>query len=562
MRSLRLLARRDEPAAPVVDEAPSAAIRLGPNPTPREAAEMIRMFPNERARTLEQLAAAHGNKFVADTALFLQDLPPLEATADNLKRFREGFPRLRSLAYERRPTIPTGGNIEILPAVLWMREVVETLKIVEPLADPSALLFESLLGTAHDDEYSAAGSRIGPQLKSTIALITPIALELGTALRDNVVGAINRSTVVDKDHDPEPILANLARATEWRELSTALAGLAPIVDRDGAGLHAAALVCQDAALALLQARTVLEARRTWRSGAAVEASDAQIVAGGAGRARNEVDDIFADSGFGPMQTMRGGDEPGSHDWCGMFVSAGMFRASALDKDMRMAFAHTNNVHDFFNYGGGNPDRVPPSIWADGQWWSVREYHASRGLPRTWIPQDQVRDGDIRPGDVALIRHSGTAPGAKVGIANHIVMVESFDPQSGRLVTIEGNVHNGIRAGADGEAKRNAGGELISDAAATDSSVVHIRDLEDTDTKTPKQKKDDVYEARGGQTVFGIGRPSLIDFEDHDYGVKPVPEAYKYLSPGEIRAKGQGALLQKHSTIEAPASGPYHKRVGP
>lgn len=561
MRSIHLLARRAEPAAPVPDEAPSAAIRLGPNPTPREAAEMIRMFPSERARTLEQLAAAHGNRFVADTALFLQEGPALPASADNLKRFREGFPRLRSLAYERRPAIPQAPDIDIVPALHWLREVVETLRIVEPLADPTALLFESTLGTEHDDEYAAAESRIGPQLTSSVAMIAPIAREIGTQLRDNVVAAVNHSSVVDKDHDPDPMLANLARATEWRELSTSLAGVAAAVDKDGAaGLHDAALICQDAALALLQARAVLEARRTWRSGAAVEAGDAQIVAGG--RTRNEVDDIFADSGFGPMQTMRGGDEPGSHDWCGMFVAAGMFRASALDKDVRMGFAHTNNVHDFFNYGGGNPDRVPPSIWADGQWWGVREYHASRGLPRTWIPQDQVRDGDIRPGDVALIRHKGTAPGAKVGIANHIVMVESFDAASGRLVTIEGNVHDGIRAGADGEAKRDAGGELISDAAATDSSVVHIRDLEDRDTKTPSQKKGDVYEARGGQTVFGIGRPSLVDFEDHDYGVKPVPEKYKYLSPAEIRAKGQGALLQAHSTSEAPAGGPYHKRVGP
>lgn len=520
---------------------------------------MIRMFPSERATTLERLGAAHGNKFVADTALFLQDLPPLPASADNLKRFREGFPRLRSLAYER---VPAAGDLDLRPALRWMREVVETLAIVEPIADPSNLLFESLLGNEHDDEYSAAQAKIKPELTATIARIAPIAQELGEKLRENVIGAINRSTVVEKDHEADPALASLAQATEWRELSTRLAALAPTVDRDGAGLHDAALVCQDAALALLQARAVVEARTTWRSGAAVEASDAAITAGG--RARNEVDDIFADSGFSSMQEMRGGGEAGSHDWCGMFVAAGMFRASGLDKDVRMGFAHTNNVHDFFNYGGGNPDRVPPSIWADGQWWSVREYHASRSLPRTWIPEDQVRDGDIRPGDVALIRHSGTAPGAKVGIANHIVMVESYDPATGRLVTIEGNVHNGIRAGADGEAKRNADGELISDAADTDSSVVHIRDLDDRTKRkpTPSQSKGDVYEDRGGQTVFGIGRPSLIDFEDHDYGVKPVPDQYKLLSPAEIRAKGQGKLLQAHSTIEAPASGPYHKRVGP
>src|SRR5690348_8532665 len=195
MRSNRLLTRRAEPAPPVTEEAPSLAMRLGSNPTPKQVAEAIRMFPNERAATLEKLQAARGNKFVSDVALFLQDQPALEATADNLKRFREGFPRLRSLAWEQKPQIPAGGNIEILPALLWMREVVETLKIVEPLADPSALLFESLLGSEHDDEYSAAESKIGPQLKSTIALIAPIALDLGTQLRANVVAAINASSV-------------------------------------------------------------------------------------------------------------------------------------------------------------------------------------------------------------------------------------------------------------------------------------------------------------------------------------------------------------------------------
>ena len=46
--------------------------------------------------------------------------------------------------------------------------------------------------------------------------------------------------------------------------------------------------------------------------------------------------------------------------------------------------------------------------------------------------------DIRPGDVALIRHSGTKPAKS--IANHIVMVESVDVANGKLVTIEGNVH--------------------------------------------------------------------------------------------------------------------------
>src|SRR3954451_16390801 len=113
MRSPRLLARIAEPAPAVQEEAPPAATRLGPHPTPREAADMIRTFPNERAATLERLAATHGNKFVSDTVLFVQDLPPLEASAEGLKHFREGFPRLRSLAYER---VPASGDMDLQPA--------------------------------------------------------------------------------------------------------------------------------------------------------------------------------------------------------------------------------------------------------------------------------------------------------------------------------------------------------------------------------------------------------------------------------------------------------------
>ena len=64
----------------------------------------------------------------------------------------------------------------------------------------------------------------------------------------------------------------------------------------------------------------------------------------------------------------------------MFVAAGMFRGAGLDKDMRKAFAHTDNVYDFFNYTAKvNDERTPLSIWADGRWWLVSEYHQQRGL---------------------------------------------------------------------------------------------------------------------------------------------------------------------------------------
>ena len=121
----------------------------------------------------------------------------------------------------------------------------------------------------------------------------------------------------------------------------------------------------------------------------------------------------------------------------MFVAAGMFRGAGIDKDMRKAFAHTDNVYDFFRYTAKvNDERTPLSIWADGRWWLVSEYHEQRGAMRTWV--EGTSTWRIRPGDVALIRHWGTKP--EKSIANHIVMVESVDAAAGKLVTIEGNVH--------------------------------------------------------------------------------------------------------------------------
>jgi hypothetical protein len=553
------LARVAEPAPPQpVDQAPSAAEMLGSEPSPREAAELILTFPSERAAVLQRLERAYGNAFVADVVLFLEQKPALPPMADSLRRFREGYPRLRSLVRTRPPE----AALDLRRAVAWLDDVVTTLRIVEPLADATNLFFESHLIQGHDEEYSAAQSRIGPQLEATLKLLVPAVRTTGERVRESVIAAVNASSVAADAPAAEPVLASLAQATRWRELSTALAGLAPAVDRGGLGLQDAARVCEDAALAMLQARAVLELRDTWRSGAAVEAAvaDADKAAPG-GRARNEVDDIFADSGFGSQQTKRNATE--THDWCGMFVAAGMFRASALDKDLRMAFAHTDNVHHFFRYQRQrtNTGRNPGSIWAEGRWWTVQEYHQNRGAMRMWAQEADVDTASIRPGDVLLIRHQGAAP-TSGDIANHIVMVESFDAASRKLVTIEGNMGQGIRAGADGKAKRNAAGDLKSDAAAQDSSVVHIRDMADDTTLSPfGNDAAGAYREFGRRTVFGVGRPSIVDFENHEYGLETVPEEFKYLSPAEIRQRGQGALLQTPSRIESPASGPYHKRVG-
>jgi hypothetical protein len=322
------------------------------------------------------------------------------------------------------------------------------------------------------------------------------------------------------------------------------------------GVKGAAAACQEAALAMLQARSVASARATWRAGDAIESTVAD--AKNPARARNAVDDIFADSGFSTRQSVEklkdkdGNELEQINDWCGMFVAAGMFRGAGIDRDMRKAFAHTDNVYDFFRYTAKvNDERTPLSIWADGRWWLVSEYHMQRGAMRTWMQEGGIDVTKIRPGDVALIRHSGTKPAKS--IANHIVMVESFDPPTGKLVTIEGNVHWGIRPDAEGDAQRTPDGDLANAAATRDSSVAHVRDMDDRTTLTPGGGAG-AYRDRGATTVFGVGRPSLVDFEDHEYAKQPVPKAFETMSPEEMRRKAAtAALLQPRSTMTAATS---------
>jgi hypothetical protein len=491
-----------------------------------------------------------GNQAVAAAILARKtaEAAPLPPIADNLRRFRAGFPRLQALAGREPPVVASAGSVDLTPALQWLTELVDTLALVEPIVDPSMLVFESIVVEGHDAEYGNAETQIRPQLAATLRAVIPIARTTGDSVGRVVMEEINNSSVAVAGHGAEPQVAPLADVTAWRQKASALRALAKTVDPKGTGLAEAAHACEDAALALLQARSVLEARAMWRADDAQSATPAQIA--NPKRRRSAVDDIFADAGFGSRQSLR---EDGTRDdWCGMFVAASMFRGAALDKNMRKAFAHTDNVYDFFNYTAKvNDERTPLSIWAEDRWWSVKEYHAQRGLPRTWTPGAQVADGDIRPGDVALIRHKGTKPDKS--IANHIVMVDSWDPATGKLVTIEGNVLEGVRPGADGEPQTLADGTTVRSTTTTapSSTAIHVRDMNDARTLTPGAGKHGEYQERGARTVFGVGRPSLVDFEQHLFGMQAIPEKYTYTSPDEMRRLGQGKRLQAENNLRAP-----------
>jgi hypothetical protein len=497
-----------------------------------------------------------GNQAVA-RLLARQPVAELPRLADTLKHYRAGAPLLKALA-------PAPGGTDLDAATAWLRSLVEVLKALGDAADASNLTFESTVVTGHDAEYGAAGADVHEK----VGAARWGAQALGERIRDHVVSAMNASSVIDHGRADNPALGTLDQAKALREQASAFHAAAATP-----ALRESAETCEDAALALLQALSVAEARETWRAGTVQTNTVAEVK--DARRARNEMDDVFADSGFSDRQSIKKGktwvtqpdgtkvevETEAVDDWCGMFAAANMFRGAALDKDLRKAFAHTDNVNDFFQYTAAvNASRTPLSVFAGGQWWSVKEYHAARGALRKWVVGPSAAT-DIRPGDIALIRHWGTKPGD--AIANHIVMVESYDAATGRLVSIEGNVSEGIRPDGDGAAQRTGDGQLKSSSESPTSTVVEVRDLKDEKTLTPPAGADGAYRARGRGTIYAIGRPSLVDFEDHDYAEQLVDARFRGMSPAEIRANREA---QKHvtfatSSLEAPAKGPYHSRVG-
>jgi hypothetical protein len=513
--------------------------------------------PRRRPQAAPVPALLAGSNHALARRLARQPVADLPQLAGALKRYRAGAPLLKALA-----PAPTG--TDVAAATAWLRSAAEVLRVLGEAADASVLTFESAAVRDHDPEYGAAAADV----REKVGAARWGAEALGERIRDHVVAAMNASSVIDHGRAGNPALATLDQAKAFRTQAAAFRAAASTPE-----LRRAGDACQDAALALLQALAVAEARETWRAGT-VRTNTVDEVKDPK-RARNEMDDVFADSGFNDRQqtktimvpvkqddhTIKQVEKEVVDDWCGMFTAANLFRGAALDKDLRMAFAHTDNVNDFFQYTANvNASRAPLSIWAEGRWWSVKEYHAARSSLRKWVVGPTAAS-DIRPGDVALIRHRGTRP--QGGIANHIVMVESYDPATGKLVSIEGNVTEGVRPDTDGSAQRTADGGLKSSTEDPTSTVVEVRDMNDEQALTPGAGPKHAYRERGRRTIYAIGRPSLVDFEDHEYAERLVDERFRGMSPAEIRAHAQASqqVRMVRSTTQSPASGPYRTRAG-
>jgi len=213
-----------------------------------------------------------------------------------------------------------------------------------------------------------------------------------------------------------------------------------------------------------------------------------------GTQRGRVDEIVHQSGF-QYRWVAG------LDWCGIFVAA-HYASAGMDSDLRAGFYHTDNVINFFTY---NPDgrRVHASIRDGEVWRGVRDYHQTRGSLRRWTDAATIRSAlaggnygalDIRPGDVVLIDHTNN------GSADHITMVQSYDSSTGMLTTIEGNAAGTVVAGQD-EAGNVSSTRRIDTSREGTGVTTNARDLSDEGARLK---------------LYGIGRPSAVDFEAHEY----------------------------------------------
>jgi hypothetical protein len=198
-------------------------------------------------------------------------------------------------------------------------------------------------------------------------------------------------------------------------------------------------------------------------------------------------------------------------WCGMFT-VDHYRHSGMDSELKSGFLHVDNVHDFFTYvHSRNAVRVPRWIWADHAWHDLHDYHRQRGSERTWLEGSAIGAGgqlDIRPGDTALIDVG------RDGTANHIVKVSSYDPATSTLLTIGGNDAGYIidpnpgkpATGAEARAEAETGQNLKKGGWAGGAAGGHVGE------SVQNVKAD----GKKPSAIFGIGRPSLVDFEDNRY----------------------------------------------
>lgn len=263
-------------------------------------------------------------------------------------------------------------------------------------------------------------------------------------------------------------------------------------------------------------------------------------------------------------------DPGAN-WCGYFAQYS-YRVAEEPQRLRQSLFHTANVENLFTYQ--NDTRTPAGIIVGGKVEELRKVHAGRDASRRWWNAAALRSTapgqlPIRPGDVVLVDNGGK-PGP-----NHIQMVRSWDPATRMLFTIDGNgggyvvdnspdaataapasakearveASTGLRL-KENQGEGHAGVGAADLAAQPDPAVVeaawrkdeasepwqkHIKEHKawvdggrvGEEPKAPPTPFTDAARKTGGaigSRVYGVGRFSIMDFEEHDYTTAPIGTA--------------------------------------
>lgn len=235
--------------------------------------------------------------------------------------------------------------------------------------------------------------------------------------------------------------------------------------------------------------------------------------------QDSIDDTIAREARGAAKMGAGAansdEEP---HWCGAFAMLNSI-PGGWDPDLVEAFDHADNVIAFFEYNlQAYPGRLKPWIFSPiTHWWEeVQGYHGDRGSLRQHEVVSSVAnlnsfaDSGPRAGDIVIstfVDNEGNEGG-------HIATVQSWDPVMQVLFLIDGNA-NGYRVRQPGEADDDTN-ESPQERRA---EAVTGRNLTSPDPDSQRHVGVRVNDYGNDQTeitITFIGRPSIVDYEDHYY----------------------------------------------